>query len=106
MILAYVSVRLGHRLTLQCFSSDNNRSDNTGATQWWGDHFLFQLKDMLSETCRLRQVPDCEFFINKRDYPHLKFHVEPSSGSSDGAAAADAAAGGDSATGISKLRLL
>ncbi len=25
-------------------------------TQWWGDNFNFQLKDMISETCRLRDV--------------------------------------------------
>ena len=27
---------------------------------------------MLHELCGSRHVPDCEFFINKRDYPHLK----------------------------------
>ena len=43
-------------------------------SQWWGDHFNFQLLDMVSETCRTRTVPDCEFFINKRDYPHLKYN--------------------------------
>jgi hypothetical protein len=52
------------------------RSGNSGESQWWGDQFLFQLKDMLAETCKARQIPDCEFFINKRDYPHLKFHCE------------------------------
>eukprot|EP00606_Chrysophyceae_sp_TOSAG23-5_P000339 GSChrysophyteH2.ASY1.ANO1.1208.1 assembled CDS len=41
-------------------------------SQYWGDHFLLQLKDMLCETCRLREIPDCDFFINKRDYPQLK----------------------------------
>ena len=45
-------------------------------TQWWGDSFNFQLKDMIAETCRSRSVPDCEFFINKRDYPQIKFHVD------------------------------
>ena len=48
--------------------------------QWWGDHFLLQLKDMLAETCNNRQVADCEFFINKRDYPHLKFNKDISNG--------------------------
>lgn len=43
-------------------------------TQWWGDNFILQIKDMISETCRLKNVPDCEFFVNKRDYPNLKFH--------------------------------
>jgi hypothetical protein len=45
-------------------------------SQWWGDQFLFQLKDMLAETCAKRVVPDCEFFLNKRDYPQLKFHPQ------------------------------
>lgn len=42
--------------------------------QYWGDQFLFQMKDMFSELCNHRLVPDCDFFINKRDYPHLKFN--------------------------------
>lgn len=45
-------------------------------TQWWGDHFLFQLKDMIAETCNNRYVPNCEFFINKRDYPQLKYNAQ------------------------------
>ena len=63
-----------------------------------GDHFLLQMKDMLAETCACRhvcacphfrpyiltpphtpslpsvQVPDCDLFLNKRDYPQLKFN--------------------------------
>ena len=51
-------------------------SSDSGSTtsQYWGDQFLLQLKDMLAETCRCRKTPDCEFFINKRDYPQLKVH--------------------------------
>lgn len=26
------------------------------APQWWGDHFLLQIKDMLAETCNNRDV--------------------------------------------------
>lgn len=26
----------------------------------------------LEDSCKHRNIPDCEFFINKRDYPHLK----------------------------------
>ena len=37
---------------------------------------MLQLKDMLSETCRTRQVPDCDLFLNKRDYPQIKFNEE------------------------------
>ncbi|KAL3912908.1 MAG: hypothetical protein SGILL_006701, partial [Bacillariaceae sp.] len=44
--------------------------------QVWGDQFLSPLRDMLEEACRQRQIPDCEFFLNKRDYPQLKFNVE------------------------------
>lgn len=43
--------------------------------QYWGDHFLSPLRDMLGEACRLRKLPDCEFFLNKRDYPQLKVNV-------------------------------
>jgi hypothetical protein len=51
-------------------------SEQGGPTQWQRDHFLFQILDMLSETCLQRDVPDCEFFINKRDYPHLKYNED------------------------------
>lgn len=43
--------------------------------QHWGDHFLSPLRDMLAEACRVRSLPDCEFFLNKRDYPQLKVNV-------------------------------
>jgi hypothetical protein len=44
-------------------------------SQHWGDHFLAPLRDMLAEACRQRPVPDCEFFLNKRDYPQLKVNL-------------------------------
>jgi hypothetical protein len=46
------------------------------ASQYWGDQFLAPLRDMMHELCRQRDVPDCEFFINKRDYPHLKVNKD------------------------------
>lgn len=58
------------------YKSDNESSSN----QYWGDHFLLQLKDMFAECCHQRQVPDCEFFVNKRDYPHLKFNADIAGG--------------------------
>jgi hypothetical protein len=58
--------------------------DKITTPQWWGDQFLFQLKDMLAETCAEREVPDCEFFLNKRDYPQLKFHVQDNGSGSKG----------------------
>jgi hypothetical protein len=44
-------------------------------SQHWGDHFLSPLRDMIAEACRERTIPDCEFFLNKRDYPQLKVNV-------------------------------
>lgn len=44
--------------------------------QYWGDHFNSPLRDMLEEACSSRDVADCEFFINKRDYPQLKFNPD------------------------------
>ena len=43
--------------------------------QYWGDHFLAPLRDMLAEACNQREMPNCEFFLNKRDYPQLKVNV-------------------------------
>jgi hypothetical protein len=51
-------------------------NESKESSQWWGDHFLFQLKDMIAETCNNRYVPNCEFFINKRDYPQLKYSMD------------------------------
>lgn len=28
----------------------------------------------LESACQHRNVPDCEFFLNKQDYPHLKVY--------------------------------
>ena len=41
-------------------------------SQLWGDRFLAPLRHMLDEVCATRRVGDCEFFVNKRDYPQLK----------------------------------
>ena len=43
--------------------------------KFWGDSYLPQIKDMLETLCSNRTVSDCEFFINKRDYPHMKVWV-------------------------------
>jgi hypothetical protein len=43
-------------------------------SQYWGDHFNAALRDLLEDACRSREIADCEFFINKRDYPHLKYN--------------------------------
>lgn len=44
--------------------------------QYWGDHFVSPLRDFLEQACTERDVADCEFFINKRDYPQLKFNPD------------------------------
>lgn len=51
------------------------RPDEVQNMQYWGDQFLAALRDMLGEACRTRDIPDCEFFLNKRDYPQLKINV-------------------------------
>jgi hypothetical protein len=43
--------------------------------QYWGDHFLAPLCDMLAEACNQRSIPDCEFFLNKKDYPQLPYRL-------------------------------
>lgn len=53
----------------------NELQKKDAPTQHWGDHFLAPLRDMLAEACRERKIPDCEFFLNKRDYPQLKVNV-------------------------------
>lgn len=50
--------------------------EDQDSAQHWGDHFLAPLRDMLAEACRERKLPDCEFFLNKRDYPQIKVNVE------------------------------
>jgi hypothetical protein len=52
-----------------------SKPEDREKTQFWGDHFLAALRDMIGEACRERKLPDCEFFLNKRDYPQLKVNV-------------------------------
>mmetsp|Transcript_16136 Transcript_16136/g.30716 ORF Transcript_16136/g.30716 Transcript_16136/m.30716 type:complete len:275 (-) Transcript_16136:9-833(-) len=52
-----------------------SKKEDKDKSQVWGDHFLAPLRDMLGEACREREMPDCEFFLNKRDYPQLKVNV-------------------------------
>jgi hypothetical protein len=49
--------------------------EDKSKAQHWGDHFLAPLRDMLAEACRERKLPDCEFFLIKRDYPQIKVNV-------------------------------
>lgn len=72
-------VRARHRLppehiTLprQYWWANGNIMCNVAGENVWGDQYVGHLKHMIQETCRNRVVPDCELFINKRDYPHLK----------------------------------
>lgn len=52
-----------------------SRPEERDTMQYWGDQFLAALRDMLGEACRERNIPDCEFFLNKRDYPQLKVNI-------------------------------
>ncbi len=52
------------------------KKEEEDTMQFWGDQFLAALRDMLGEACRERNIPDCEFFLNKRDYPQLKINVD------------------------------
>jgi hypothetical protein len=51
------------------------KPEDRDKSQQWGDHFLAALRDMIGEACRERDLPDCEFFLNKRDYPQLKVNI-------------------------------
>ena len=55
--------------------NEMSKLEDRGNMQFWGDHFLAPLRDMLGEACRERNIPDCEFFLNKRDYPQLKINI-------------------------------
>lgn len=59
-----------------CNEITPNAKETKYDIQVWGDQFLSPLRDMLAEACQKRQIPDCEFFLNKRDYPQLKHNVE------------------------------
>ena len=59
-----------------CNELTQNKNETKYDIQVWGDQFLSPLRDMLAEACQKRQIPDCEFFLNKRDYPQLKVNVE------------------------------
>mmetsp|Transcript_9767 Transcript_9767/g.10855 ORF Transcript_9767/g.10855 Transcript_9767/m.10855 type:complete len:709 (+) Transcript_9767:45-2171(+) len=64
-----------------CNEITPNRNETKYDTQVWGDQFLAPLRDMLEEACNKRpNIPDCEFFLNKRDYPQLKVNVEQGNG--------------------------
>lgn len=52
--------------------ANGNIMCNEASDRFWGDSYLSQLRHLLERTCAERDVADCEFFINKRDFPHLK----------------------------------
>jgi hypothetical protein len=53
-----------------------SKDNDTFKMQHWGDQFLSPLQDMLDEACNQRTIPDCELFLNKRNYPQLQFNVK------------------------------
>ena len=55
----------------------NELGEDADKCNWWGDSHLSQLRDMLESLCNRalskgQQIPDVEFFLNKRDHPQLK----------------------------------
>jgi hypothetical protein len=52
--------------------ANGNMICNVESPGFWGDAYLPQLRHMLQTLCANRVVPDCEFFVNKRDFPQLK----------------------------------
>ena len=52
--------------------ANGNIMCNVASPNFWNDSYLPQLKHLLLTLCEKRAVPDCEFFINKRDFPQLK----------------------------------
>lgn len=78
------------------YSLENRKFDskyiNDYPQMWYANNYLLRyeypilendtniaiLKNMLDELCESRQIPDVEFFINKRDFPILKHdNTEP-----------------------------
>ena len=53
------------------FSNNCIIGNITDASQW-SDNFFAEIKNMFYTLCKERDVPDVEFFINKRDFPYLK----------------------------------
>jgi hypothetical protein len=56
--------------------ANGNMICNVESNDFWGDAYLTQLRHMLQTLLKKRTVPDCEFFINKRDFPQLKVSAE------------------------------
>lgn len=62
-------------LPIEQWWANGNIICNEKPKKVWGDHLLVPLRDMLIATCKSREVPDVDFFINKRDFPHLKSNL-------------------------------
>ena len=49
---------------------------NVPGSRLWGDSYLPQLRDLLDTAAAERDMPDCDFFINKRDFPNLRHNAK------------------------------
>lgn len=49
--------------------------DNVQTPDGWNPARNAEIKEMLAATCEAILVPDCDFFINKRDFPHLHYDL-------------------------------
>lgn len=54
--------------------SNNCMVGNLVEPHQWDDHFFVEIKNMLEQLLyhRKHNIPDVEFFVNKRDFPNLK----------------------------------
>jgi hypothetical protein len=50
--------------------------DNVQSSEGWSTARNAELRDMIVQTCQSMLVPDCQFFLNKRDFPHFHYHLE------------------------------
>lgn len=49
--------------------------DNVQTPDGWSTARNAELKEMLEKTCESILVPDCDFFLNKRDFPHFHYDL-------------------------------
>ncbi len=75
---SYTSQLIGKRLHIKGVNANpwlwygNNCLIRTEYPVGEGDASVSNMSDMFRELCKTRRVPDCEFFINKRDFPLIK----------------------------------
>lgn len=51
---------------------NGNMIDNVVSKDVWGEHNIQEIFEMLTSLCEERDIPDIDFFYNKRDHPYLR----------------------------------